>query len=192
MLTSILRLFALFSLATASVQAAINITIIEDGLDVLLSGSGTANLTALTLFTTTSYGAGMSPEFGVISIGPTSPVDVDVYSGISGITAFGSGSEGADPASSGSGDAIGYQAFNSFLALPSGYSSGDPLNSSTTYTGASFASLGITPGTYTATWGSGGTADSITLSIVPEPSNYAGLFGFVALGFVACRRKRKV
>lgn len=138
----------------------------------------------------------MIPEEGAIGVGPTPSDDgsdnLDLYFGISGLTAFGSGSPG--PASSGSGDAFGYgsEASNSYLALPLGYSSGDPLNSSTTYTGASFASLGLTPGTYTATWGSGGTADSITLSIVPEPSNYAGLFGFVALGFVVCRRKRKV
>jgi hypothetical protein len=54
-----------------------------------------------------------------------------------------------------------------------------------TFSAKTFASLGISPGTYTWSWGSGGSADSLTLVIVPEPASIglvlAGLAGLGAL-----------
>lgn len=59
--------------------------------------------------------------------------------------------------------------------VPVGYASGDPLSGSSMWAGASFASLELNPGTYVYTWGTGETADSLTLNIgdvliPPEPS----------------------
>ena len=48
--------------------------------------------------------------------------------------------------------------------------SGDSLSGSATYAFETFASIGLTPGTYVWSWGSGGSADSLTLNIVPEPT----------------------
>jgi hypothetical protein len=51
------------------------------------------------------------------------------------------------------------------LIVPFDYVSGDPLSASSTYVGATIASLGMTPGEYVWTWGSGDTADSFTLNV---------------------------
>jgi hypothetical protein len=67
-----------------------------------------------------------------------------------------------------------------------------------TYNNVTFSSLGVTPGTYAWTWGSGANADSFTLKIgdaatVPQPATLGlmalGLLGAAGAGFA--RRKRK-
>jgi hypothetical protein len=74
--------------------------------------------------------------------------------------------------------------------LPQGYVSGDPLSDSATYTGATFASLGVTPGTYVWTWGSGADADNFTLQIgptaAPEPSSLLLLAGALTGFLLVC------
>jgi len=84
--------------------------------------------------------------------------------------------------------------FTNALVVPSLYVSGAPLGVATsTWGGETFASLGLTPGTYTWTWGAGPTADSYTVNIgavaVPEPSVYIAGLGFGLLGFMVWRRR---
>jgi hypothetical protein len=115
---------------------------------------------------------------------------------LSGPSNFGSG--GPATASSGTGDLFGVtvnlRELN--LILPTGYSSGSTLSGTSTYAGSTFASLGMTPGTYVWTWGSGANADSFTLRIVsaaavPEPSTLAsGLVAVCALGVWQTWRRR--
>ena len=69
------------------------------------------------------------------------------------------------------------------------------MSETSTYLGKTFASLGLTPGTYVYTWGAGGHADSFTIDItstsaIPEPSTWAMMFlGFAGLGYAGLRRK---
>lgn len=56
-----------------------------------------------------------------------------------------------------------------FVFAPAGYVSGSALTSSATWTATSLASLGLTPGTYLWTWGTGPTADSFTVHIGIAP-----------------------
>ena len=78
--------------------------------------------------------------------------------------------------------------------MPAGYHSGDALSDAMTFDKATFTSLGVTPGTYKWTWGSGADADSFTLDIVapsaiPEASTWAMmLVGFAGLGLGGYRR----
>ena len=73
--------------------------------------------------------------------------------------------------------------------------SGSLLSSSNTWTGQSFRSLGLTPGTYTWTWGAGVNADSFKMNIgtsaVPEPASFVmlGTGAAVVLGYA---RRRNV
>lgn len=78
------------------------------------------------------------------------------------------------------------------IVVPLGYVSGSPLLDTATYAGQTLGSLGVTPGTYVWTWGTGADADSFTLiATVAEPSTWAMmLLGFAGLGFVGYRRVR--
>jgi hypothetical protein len=51
------------------------------------------------------------------------------------------------------------------LTVPAGYVSGTALSDSATYSGATFATLGVTPGTYVWTWGTGAN-QNFTLKIL--------------------------
>jgi hypothetical protein len=99
---------------------------------------------------------------------------------------FGTG--GSANGTSGSGDLFGLIQGGQVLTVPDNYLSGDPLSSSTTYSGQTFASLGLDVGSFTWSWGEDEKADSLTLNIVPEPSTAL----LVGLGFIglASRRRR--
>ncbi|MGH8117014.1 MAG: PEP-CTERM sorting domain-containing protein [Rhodanobacteraceae bacterium] len=77
--------------------------------------------------------------------------------------------------------------------MPVGYASDSTLSSSSTWDNANFASLGVTPATYTWTWGTGAD-QSFTLDVVtsvPEPAAL-GMFGLGLLlmgGFAGLRRR---
>jgi hypothetical protein len=88
--------------------------------------------------------------------GPVSGALVDEYALVTGPGDFGPGS--ATNATSGSGDLVGMVGFFGYFFVPKGYISGNPLSDTATYSGQSFASLGVTPGTYVwQSYGSGGT-----------------------------------
>jgi hypothetical protein len=63
-----------------------------------------------------------------------------------------------------------------YLLCQGSYISGTSLMDSSTYDNQTFASLGVTPGTYVWTWGSPAADDTFTLDIptgVPKPSSIA-------------------
>jgi hypothetical protein len=160
-------------------QAGYTVTLQQVGTDVVATGSGTINLTGLTFFQFDGVfspeilpGAGVQAGGGILT-GPTSS-SVDLYFEPRGPTSFGSG--GATPASSGSGDMVGifpiHLIFERALIVPRGYVSGTSLSNSATYSGKTFATLGVTPGTYVWTWGTGAN-QNFTLQILaanPTPT----------------------
>jgi len=64
------------------------------------------------------------------------------------------------------------------------------LSSTSTWIGKTFSTLGVTPGTYDWTWGTGGNADSARLVIgnAPEPATLALLAAGLA-GLARARRR---
>jgi hypothetical protein len=176
----------LLGLSAPSAQAGYIATLTQQASSVVASGSGTFDLTGLSL---TSPGentsqAGINPAFALINTGPTIATPVDLYIGITGPTSFGSGF--FTPASGGSGDPVNIQGSNDILVVPAGYVSDSTLSDTATYDNATFASLGVTVGTYTWTWGSDGPNQNFTLIIgtptsIPEPASLALLGGGVAL-----------
>ena len=135
-----------------------------------------------------AYFSGLKPR-GVIKVTAGPAVEFDVYTGFTGPTSFGSSSD-FTAASSSSGDFVGIYGGGGFygptpqLDVPFDYVSGTPLSDTATYDNATFTSLGVTPGTYEWTWGSGATADSFTLQIgaVPAPPIGRGLPVLLAVG----------
>ena len=185
-----------YGLSPPAAQAAYVVTLDQVGSNVVANGSGTLNTTDLLLFSTGSTLAHILPSFPVVATGPTSFTPADVYSGTTPFPVFGTGPGGN--ATSGSGDIVSATRETPTageLFVPRGYKSGNPLLDTATYNDATFTSLGVTPGTYVATWGSGANADSFTLQIgpaaaVPEPSSFL-LLGVALTGLLLVRARRR-
>lgn len=144
---------------------AVNILIQEVGGNVVWTSTGTLNVAGLTYASTQTGGVGFDATNAIFGSGLSA--SADLYSGaISKPASFGTGGAGA---ASASGSYLSIQGAPTVsLWVPAGYTSGTAISNTTTYTG-SFASLGLTPGTYTYSWGSGGNADSMTLTIGAPP-----------------------
>jgi hypothetical protein len=192
--------------ATNQAQAAYTVTLEQVGPNVVATGSGTIDLTGLS-FQAYSCCAPpeIQPDVGYILTGPAVLGGFDIYTGVVGPTSFGSGSA-SGPANSGNGDYVAIEGGGlDRLFVPAGYVSEAPLSDTSTYDGVTFASLGVTPGTYVWSWGGCGfvaavcvladdTDDSFTLKIggsssIPEPSGVL-LFG-LPLGLVMLRAEKR-
>jgi hypothetical protein len=182
----------------SAARAALVLNFQQVGSDVVATGSGTLNTSALTdvglngsgavIWASEPGGGGAeTPQTGtgLAMLGPSTATANDVigYYGITGPTSFGSGSYLV--ASSGTGDLVGVLS-NVVIYVPTGYVSGSALSDTSTWSNSTFNSLGLTPGTYTWTWGSGATADSLTMT-VPEPASIA-LLGITAAMALLRRR----
>ena len=181
-----------YGLSVTPAQAGYVVTLTQQGTDVVATGSGPIDLTGLSFSNTALAAAFLHPSNGSLATGPTSDSAIDTYDGLTGPASFGSGSQTF--ASSGSGDAVGIAAAVSLLGVPQGYVSGGALSDTSTYANRTFSSLGVTPGTYEWTWGTG-TNQNFTLvigSAVPEPATWAMMIlGFTGFGFMGYRRKSK-
>lgn len=83
------------------------------------------------------------------------------------------------------------------LGVSTDYVSGSALGTTvTTFTNATFASLGLTAGSYVWTWGTGLNADRLTINVgpvasaVPEPAGWAMMIGGFGLVGGAMRRRK--
>jgi hypothetical protein len=168
------------------------VTLQQVGTDVVATGNGAIDLTGLTLspnmFLTLSE---IVPKSAFIDTGPTSLSAVAGYLGFSGPTSFGSGLLALP--NSGSGDIVGIHAASGLLFVPLGYISGAALSDMSTYSGKTFAILGVTPGTYEWTWGTGAdqnfTLDALAPS-VPDSGSTFGLFLVAVSGLFGLSRFR--
>jgi hypothetical protein len=159
------------------------------GANVVATGSGAINLTGLTFSNTSGGGAGIVANLGDVIMTSGSS---DLYRGFTGPTNFGSG--GPFGTNTFSGDSVGISPDLGLLGVPPGYVSGAALSDSMTFNNATFASLGLTPGTYVWTWGATGLANqNITLIIprgtVPDAGSTVSLLSCALLGVAALRRK---
>jgi hypothetical protein len=151
--------------------SGLSVTIVESGGNLVMSASGSLNINDLTL---------VSPSVGPLGVGGLGVTTATFLMGAnvaaaqySGFTTspsnFGPGGVGVSPTST-SGNIFGVVKFDGpsgtpSLLVPTGYTTGTVISSTQTFNGQTFSSFGLTPGTYTYTWGSGANADSINVVV---------------------------
>ena len=164
-----------------AVRSAILLTVRQDGNDVVVIGSGSANTNGLANpVQDIDYTNALTDN--QIYAGPvaytndpnTPDVAVDLWSGITGPTIFGNDPNIYENPSSGIlDDLFGIVADNSMgqslLVLPPNYISGTSLAGTSRFSNFTLAQLGLNPGVFTWSWGTGQNADSLDLRIEPVP-----------------------
>jgi PEP-CTERM motif len=180
-------------------------TFAQVGSNVVVTGSGSIDVSGLVFVEKSPIGNGVGPTPPVLTMGlvvgnsngVSFSASSDFYSAtFSGPDNFGQGKGGI--ATSGTGNEVGLvndpQDGLSYFIVPANYQSGDPLSDSLTFANTTLAGLGLAPGTYTYTFG---TNDSFVIDIpgqvaaVPEPATWAMMIlGFFGVGFMAYRRKQ--
>ena len=140
-----------------------NVTITQVGSDVVWSGSGSFNLAALTSAGPGSIGGGYQSGQAIWAIGPSAPIDE--YSGtITYPASFGT-SNVVVTSTSGSTFGILPGGSGRLLYVPSGYVSNTNISGTATYANKTIAEAGLTPGTYTWSWGSGANTSTLVMTI---------------------------
>jgi hypothetical protein len=165
---------------TPHALAAYQIILTESGGNVVATASGSINTAGLTANGNSSLPIYINAGSSYIYVG-SSGANTDEYITVSGPSSFGSG--GASFGSSGSGSMVGLTG-GSNLLVPHGYVSGSSISGSAVWNGATLNSLGVTKGTYTWVWGSGATADSLTLyaGTTPGANSVPSLNGLGQVG----------
>jgi hypothetical protein len=189
-MTRRVALAGLLALALASpTRAGFIATFAEAGSDVVATGDGSLNLSVLTGPTQAGALGVVFPAGPAVVLGTSNFGLDDFYQGASGPSALGPGGQAAPD----SGALTHVGVTGASLIVPHDYQSGKPLTSSSTWANTTLSGLGLTPGTYTWTWGSGPTADFFTVQIGPVtpavPAPPTLLLGRVGAGSVARLRR---
>lgn len=193
-------------------QAAYVVTFSQDGQNVVANGSGTLDVSSLSKNGSSPSGGGMA-SFDYVIAGNYKALDETTGTTSTSLSAYDQygtvTSESIVPvptstialsATSGSGDTVGILdtlGSQTNLIVPYGYASGSALSGTATYANTTISDLGLAPGSYVWTWGTGTSADSYTLNIdaaqaVPEPSAAALLLlPLMLTGMIAARRKSR-
>ena len=195
---AVLALAAVCSFATTT-RAEMIVCFSQVGSNVVATGSGTINTSGLLGpfgpidEPSASYNARVIADLPTVILGPEPG---EAYHGtISGPSNFGSGIFAS--ASSDTGNYVGLLYEANDINVPTGYVSGTALSDTATWNDTTLSTLGLTPGTYTYTWGSGSNADSFVVEIasIPEPSSMILLvlaIGVVTFGAWLRRRLRRL
>ena len=115
-----------------------------------------------------NIGAGLSATQAIWAIGPFTPVEQYGGASLTYPTSFGPGGAGGPPISSGSTfGIIPGGASGRMLLVPSGYTSNTIISGTSLYTSNTIAGMGLSGGTYTWSWGSGGNTSTLVMNIIP-------------------------
>jgi hypothetical protein len=179
---------ALGAISVSPANAAIVVNFTQSGPNVVATTSGTLNITGLAYVETDGVSAGIFPRASIFSaVYSVFPYTTNIYSGVFGPAMF--CNTGFQSASSSTGDVFYINSRQ--VGVSQGFASGSALNAVTTFANATFASIGVTPGTYSYILPN----DTVTINIsnvsaVPEPATWAMMIlGMSAVGFAMRRRK---
>ncbi|MEO0796558.1 MAG: hypothetical protein AAFX93_15415 [Verrucomicrobiota bacterium] len=168
-------------------HAALVVNFDQVGPDVVVSTFGSIDLTGAPIPTPFNLsGAGVQAAAGDLVV--SGSVFGESYFGFFTVVPGPLGPFGLTFASGEGGDALAILSSSNELVLPTGYVSNTNINASSVYFGHTFATIGLTPGTYVGTLTNGDTA-TINIGVVPEPSTYIAFGGFVGLSAFVCYRR---
>jgi hypothetical protein len=201
-LSSLLGIGVCGLVAQAPAQASLSLSVSQSGGDVLVIGSGSADISALISDGSSATWTNVFTDSQIYA-GPDAFSDgsVGLWRGLSGPTVFGSNGAVTENPRSGTGELFGILANDGYgttkLVLPATYTSGSVLTGSSRFTGLTLADLGLTPGQRTVwNWGSGASADWLEVVVdasgpspatVPSPIPLCG----IAMAFHSCSRLRR-
>jgi hypothetical protein len=199
----LMAVLALLLGGVGQARAGFIITFSQDGANVDATGTGSINTTDLTnQGPKAAHEPGVVPSIAEVKLGPPPALDGSFYSGITGPSSSIGPSSNFFQASTGAGDVVVLSGASPVagILINGGTTSGSTisLNSSITWDNTTISQLGLTPGTYKWTWGTGANADFIEVDIpssgVPEPSSLTllGLGSLGLLGYGWRRRKQAV
>jgi hypothetical protein len=187
-------------------HSAIVLTVKQDVNDVVVIGSGSANTTSLlnppgspeprydyeNVFFYNQILVGVDRIFDINS----QPVNVNLWSGITGPSSFGIDTFLSANPSSATGDLFGIVSDNglgqSLIVLPINYVSGDSLDGTSRFSNFTLADFGLSPGVFSWNWGMGQNADSFELRIEPVPVPAPLPLAGVPIAWKLAKRMRRI
>lgn len=181
----------LLAAGAINTQGAVIVTAFELGGDVVITLEGSLDLSAWEPSVSGNSIGRIDPAGAQFGLGPhVTDGILDRYLSpplFDGPTQFGTGD--FILTSLGQGDSVSFDGKAAgILVVPSGYVSGSPLSSTSRIDGETLSSVGMIPDTYTWTWGSGASADSLTVNIIPEPST--AFLSLTACAVIGLQRRR--
>lgn len=157
--------------STSASGSLFQMFLFESGSDVILSGSGTFNITNLVFKQSGNFTSFITPNTASLSSGTnnSTPIPVNLYTGSTLTFPSNFGTSGISNANSGGGTLVSVikQGGTNYLVLGTGYTPNTFTQTQSTFTGTTLATLGATNGTYTYTWGSGVNSGTLTLKVGP-------------------------
>lgn len=185
-----LAIVVVWGLSVLPAKAGYIVTLDQIGSKVVATGSGALDLGGLTFIGDDFGGSVIAPDNAIIVTGATGFfADYSGFSVINGPTSFGTG---ATPGFSGTGDHVGIDGISQLLFVPQSYVSGNPLSDSATYPFQTLASLGVTPGVYVWTWGTGANQKFTLRAGVPDSGSTFALLSVSLVVLLGASRFRSL
>ena len=160
------------STGATGATGAFNVTITQVGPNVVWAGSGSFNLTDLTLVGSVPITSGFAASQAIWIAGATAippGATGQQYGGASLTypTTFALGTQTGGPSAT-TGSMFGVLTggvSGRTIVVPDGYVSGTTISGSTTYASQTISSMGLSGGTYIWSWGAGANASSLVMVI---------------------------
>jgi hypothetical protein len=133
----------------ARAELGLNITKVRS--NGVATANGTTDLAALRFVLSATPVEVIVPSTAAVQLGGSHTTSIDVFTGITGPSSFGTG--GSTTSTTTSGDFFGVDGNACALEVAAPYPSEAPISRSATWDASTFSTLGLNPGTYNYTWG---------------------------------------